>query len=197
MLETILTTDQNLFLFLNGLRASWLDPVMYWFSNTLVWIPLFLFIAALMIKQWKRQAVFVIIFMILATICTDQTCNVMKRNIKRLRPSHDIEMMDKVQLVEKPNGQLYRGGKFSFPSGHAANSCMLVFIFAFFVRTKKKWPLSLMIVWSLMMAYTRIYLGVHYPLDILCGFMVGSFWGMAFILLWKYNPKFRGEWAKR
>ena len=197
MLEIIKNIDTELFLFLNGIHSSWADFLFYWISNTFVWTPLYILVCALIIKRWKKQSIFILLFLILTVLCTDQTCNIIKKKVHRLRPSHDIELAEQVHLVEKPDGQLYRGGKFSFPSAHAANSCVLVFFFAFFVKARKKWPLWLMIIWSLALAYSRIYLGVHYPLDLLGGFFVGSFWSLALIFLWRNHPKMRGEWANR
>jgi undecaprenyl-diphosphatase len=94
-----------------------------------------------------------------------------------------------VHLVKKPDGKLYKGGKFSFPSGHASNSIILVFYFAYFVNPRRKWTIALMVVWSLLMAYTRLYLGVHYPLDLLCGFLMGSIFSLLFIWIWNKVEK--------
>ncbi|MDR2979542.1 MAG: phosphatase PAP2 family protein, partial [Bacteroidales bacterium] len=160
MLDKILDLDTSIFLFFNGLHANWLDPIIYFLSNTFVWLPLYLFVIFLIIRKWKNKSVLILIFLALTVIANDQTCNYLKRTIGRIRPSHSVEMAEIVHLVKKPDGKLYKGGKFSFPSGHASNSIILVFYFAYFVNPRRKWAIALMVVWSLLMAYTRLYLGV-------------------------------------
>lgn len=185
MLQQILNFDTSLFLFFNGIHADWADPLFYWFSNTFVWIPLYLLVIFLIIRKWKKRAISILIFLALTVTVNDQSCNYLKRTIGRLRPSHEPTLSEQVHLVEKPDGTLYKGGKFSFPSGHASNSIVLVFYFIFFARPRRKWTIGLMIAWSLMMAYTRLYLGVHYPMDLLCGFLMGSCFSLLFIGIWK------------
>ena len=182
MITYIEHIDTQLFLFLNNLRASWLDSFVYLFSNPFIWIPLYLLVIAAIIKQWKKKSWLILLFLLLALGCCDQSCNFLKRNIGRLRPSHTVELEGKVNLVKRSDGTLYRGGKYSFPSGHAANSILFLLFFAFFAK-RRRWSLVLMSCWVLLFAYSRIYLGVHYPLDILFGFLMGSAWGLIFIML--------------
>lgn len=193
-MEWLLQLDLEIFLFLNGLHFPAGDILFYWISNPYIWIPLYIFIIALIIKQWRKQAVMAILLLFLTAGWNDYFCNTVKYKTHRLRPSQTPELADQVHLVRKPDGTLYRGGKFSFPSAHAANSCVMVFFFGFFVRTRRKWPLILMIVWSLLLAYSRIYLGVHYPGDILAGYLIGSGWSCLVLYIWKKSPKVRGEW---
>ena len=174
--------DTQLFLFLNNLRVSWLDPFVYLFSNPFIWIPLYLLVIASIIKQWKKKSWLILLFLLLAVGCCDQSCNFLKRNIGRLRPSHTVELEGKVNLVKRSDGTLYRGGKYSFPSGHAANSILFLLFFVFFAK-RRQWSLVLMSLWVLLFAYSRIYLGVHYPLDILFGFLMGSVWGLILVML--------------
>jgi undecaprenyl-diphosphatase len=89
---------------------------------------------------------------------------------------------EKVNLVKRSDGTLYRGGMYSFPSGHASNSVVLLLFFAFFAKCRR-WSVVLMSVWVLLFAYSRIYLGVHYPFDIFVGFFMGSCWALIFIML--------------
>lgn len=183
MLEFIKNIDLEFFLFLNGLHADWADTFFYIITNTFFWVPLYLLVTGLIIARWKKKSVIILLFMVLTVFFTDQSCNFLKKTIKRLRPSHDVELAEKVHLVTKPDGDFYRGGRFSFPSGHAANSVILVYFFGFFVRTRKKWPLILMMLWPLLFSYSRIYLGVHYPFDILAGFILGSCLSLLFIFI--------------
>lgn len=183
MLEAIKHIDLEIFLFLNGLHSSWGDVFFYWVSNTFIWTPLYLFVVFMVIRQWKKKSIAILLVFIVILTCNDQSCNLIKRSVKRLRPSHEVELADQVHLVKKPDGKVYRGGKYSFPSGHAANSSLFVWFFLVSVFPRKRINIILMILWSILLGYSRIYLGVHYPFDVLCGFILGSLWGGVFYLL--------------
>src|SRR5215510_13537987 len=122
MLETIEHWDTAVTLFLNGLRAPWLDIVMQWISNRFVWIPLYLFVLCVTIKKWKKKSLILILLLALTFLISDQGCNVLKKSTQRLRPSHNLELEHKIQLVKNADGEFYRGGKYGFPSAHASNS---------------------------------------------------------------------------
>ena len=172
-METLLHLDTELFLFFNGLHVSWADRMVYLISQTWFWIPLFLVVIFLIFKQYRKQAWKVLLVFALTIALTDQTCNLVKHSVCRYRPSHTEAIAGQIHLVQKPDGQLYYGGKYGFPSAHAANTMALAFLVIFFLSKGKKWVIVSMILWSMLMAYTRLYLGVHYPLDILCGFVLG------------------------
>ena len=182
MMAQIEYIDTQLFLFLNNLRAAWLDTFFYLFSNTYIWIPLYLLVMVCIIKQWKKKSWIILLFFLLAITCSDQNCNLLKKNIGRLRPSHTVALEGKVNLVMRSDGTPYRGGKYSFPSAHASNSIVLLLFFVFFTK-RNRWILILMSLWVLLFIYSRIYLGVHYPLDILFGLLFGSCWALLFIML--------------
>ena len=113
---------------------------------------------------------------VISVFLSDQSCNLIKRTVQRPRPSHNIELVDQVHLVAKPDGTLYKGGPYGFPSSHAANAMALAFIVVVFLtREKTLWTL-LMFFWMLLVSYSRIYLGVHYPGDIIVGWCVGAIW---------------------
>lgn len=189
MIELLKNIDTEIFLFLNGWGTTWTDYLFYWISNRFVWIPLYVAILYFLIKRWKKQSVWIILCVILSIFLTDQSCNLIKKSVQRPRPSHETELLGQVHLVENPDGALYKGGAFGFPSSHAANSIVLVWALLFFLKSKRKWPYYLIIFWSLLISYSRIYLGVHYPFDILAGFLVGTFWAiLLFYLLSLFLP---------
>jgi len=183
MLETITHIDTIVTLFLNGLHASWLDPVMFWFSNRFVWIPLYLFILFIVVKNWKKKSILLILLLALTITLSDQSCNLLKKSTKRLRPSHNIELEHKIHLVEKPDGELYRGGQFGFPSAHAANAMVFALFVFFFAGNRKLWVLLAIFFWAALLGYSRIYLGVHYWLDVECGYLMGAIC-FAIIFFW-------------
>jgi len=176
MLETISHWDTLVTLFLNGLHAPWLDPVMYWISNRFIWIPLYGFILFLAIKKWKKKSIVLILLLVLTITLSDQSCNLLKKTTKRLRPSHNIELAQQIHLVEKPDGEPYRGGMYSFPSAHAANAMVFALFVFFFAGNRKMWVLLAIFFWAALLGYSRIYLGVHYWLDVECGYLVGAVW---------------------
>jgi len=174
MLETLAHLDTVVTLFLNSLHTSWLDNVMYLISNRFVWIPLYLFILFLIIRKWKKKSVLLIILLILTIAISDQSCNLLKNSTKRLRPSHTIELEHKIHLVKQSDGEFYRGGNYGFPSAHAANAMVFALFVFFFAGNKKMWVLLAIFFWAALLGYSRIYLGVHYWLDVEFGYLVGA-----------------------
>lgn len=184
-METLLRFDTELFLFFNGLHVSWADRLVYFISQVWFWIPLYLLLIFLIFKQYRKEAWKVLLAFILTIILSDQTCNFVKNSVCRYRPSHTEVMAKDIHLVKKLDGNLYYGGKYGFPSAHASNSMALAILVIFFLSKRKKWVIAAMLFWSLLMAYTRLYLGVHYPLDILCGFVLGSCFSLLLIFLYR------------
>ena len=181
MLETVAHWDTVVTLFFNGLNATWLDPVMYWISNRFIWIPLYLFVAIITIIKWKKKSILLILLLALTITISDQSCNLLKKSTKRQRPSHNIELAHKIHLVEKTDGELYRGGQFGFPSAHAANAMVFALFVFFYAGNRKMWLLLAIFFWAALLGYSRIYLGVHYWLDMECGYLLGAVaFGMVF-----------------
>lgn len=184
-MEKLLQFDTELFLFFNGLHAPWADRFVYLLSQIWFWIPLYLLVIFLIFKFYRKKGWMVLLVFVLAITLSDQTCNLLKNSVQRLRPSHTEAIATDIHLVQKPDGNRYFGGRYGFPSAHSANSMSLAFLIIFFLSKGKKWVAVAAIAWSLLMAYTRLYLGVHYPLDILCGFVLGSCYAILMFLIYK------------
>ena len=173
---TLQQIDSSIFLYFNGMHASWTDVLFYYISNRFVWIPLYLLLAFFLFRRYRKKAWIVVAAVVISVFLSDQSCNLIKRTVQRPRPSHNVELVDQVHLVAKPDGTLYKGGPYGFPSSHAANAMALAFIVvAFITREKTLWTL-LMFFWMLLVSYSRIYLGVYYPGDIIVGWCVGAIW---------------------
>jgi len=173
MLETLSHWDTVVTLFLNGFHATWLDTVMYWISDRFIWIPLYIFILIITIIKWKKRSMVLIVLLALTITLSDQGCNLLKKSTKRLRPSHNIELEQKIHLVEKPDGEVYRGGQYGFPSAHASNAMVFALFTFFFAGNRKIWMLLTIFFWAALLGYSRIYLGVHYWLDVESGYLMG------------------------
>ncbi len=186
MLETLNAWDKSVFLFLNGIHASWADPLFWVISGTATWIPFYALLLFLIIRkdsnrfanlQWKQLAILVFSMVLTITLADQTASGFMKPFFERLRPSHAQELEGLVHLLKNGNGDIYKGGRYGFVSSHAANSFALML---FIIRVMKSNALNaIMVIWAITVSYSRIYLGVHYPGDILGGALVGMLAGFA------------------
>ena len=183
LIGTLNTFDTNLFLFLNGLHTTFFDGVMSAFSAKLTWIPLYVAVLYVVIKQWKKNAIWVAISLVACVLIADHvSSSVIKVIVERPRPSHASELQGLVHLVNN-----YRGGKFGFVSSHAANTIGFALLSS--LLFKSRFYTIIIFLWAILTAYSRIYLGVHYPFDILGGAVVGVFSALfCFWILQKYRP---------
>jgi len=169
MIDWLIALDKQLFLTLNHWRADWMDPIMLFLSAKEVWIPLYVGIIGLIIYQYRKKAILLVLALILSVVAADQiTSGFMKPYFERYRPCHEPSLAKEVLTPGKC------GGKYGYASSHAANT-FAVAVFMFLLFENKRKFMSLLIVWAALVSYSRIYLGVHYPLDILTGSLVGLF----------------------
>lgn len=173
MIATLISLDKALFYLINHKMANpvfdWLMPFITTQSNWM--IPIIIIWIALLIFGKKRARIAALL-LLLTVATTDPVCyRVLKPTFKRIRPSRSLE--DVRLLVD-------RGGKYGFPSNHAANITGAMFILGFFFR-KYKYPFALI---ALLISFSRIYVGVHYPADVLFGIFIGAFFAALWLLVW-------------
>lgn len=180
-MERIVSYDQELFLFLNGLGDSSWDG--FWLFMTDKWssIPLYLVLLVFCLIQFKwKKTVLILILVALMITVSDQLANLFKYGLERLRPCHNPEIEAKMRLVKS-----YCGGKFGYFSAHAANSFVVVTFFSLIFKEIYKWLPMVLIIWGIIVAYSRIYIGVHYPLDVITGITIGMLIGLLFYTIYR------------
>ena len=187
MLEEILKLDTELFIFLNNLGTSSFDSFWTFLSrkeaNIAVYLSgLLFFLKNKGFKSFKIKPldVFYIFSLVLVMILiSDQSANIFKDSFQRLRPCYNEIIQDSVRLVKESCG-----GKYGFFSAHASNSFSLAVFFGILFKDFSKYPIYFTIIYASLISYSRIYLGVHYPLDIIFGALFGVING---ILIYKIH----------
>lgn len=186
-MEQIIQLDKQLFIFLNGLGSESFDGFWLFITKQLYWAPFFVFIFYLLYKKlgWKHLLLIVVSIAIMITF-TDQFTNLVKNSVQRLRPCNDLEIKDIIRIVKSSD-------TFSYFSGHAMNS-MASTMFVFLILRKYYRYAFLLFLFPLIFAYSRIYLGLHFPGDILSGYLFGAISGYGFSKLYdifrrKYFPE--------
>ena len=162
--------DQHIFLFLNGLHCPFFDAIMWVVSMKTVWIPLYLTLIFFMIRERKWDVLLTLLFIAITITLSDQGSDILKDHVQRLRPTHSPAIGSMVHYLHH-----YQGGSYGFVSSHAANAfAVATFTSLFFAR---RWFTISIFGWALLVSYSRIYLGVHYPLDVTCGGLLGFLCG--------------------
>jgi undecaprenyl-diphosphatase len=160
---------------------------MFFISGRYEWIPLYAILLGFIIRKFRWRAIWILVAVVIMITLSDQIANLLKAGVKRFRPCKDPEIGHLVHLVND-----YCRSSYGFVSGHAANSFALAtFISLLFGN---KWVTTGMLIWAAWVSYSRIYLGVHYPGDVLGGAIIGVLtgWSMMYILRLALREKDQG-----
>lgn len=184
-MEQLISLDKELFLFLNGLGSEAYDEFWKLITKQINWAPFILAVFYLIQRKigWKNFGI-AILFLVVLIAFTDQITNLFKYSFERLRPCNDTDVNGIARIVIHRNS-------FSFFSGHASNS-MATTTFIFLLLRKHYKFTFLLFLFPLIFAFSRIYLGLHFPSDILVGYLFGATFGFGFYKLFaflgrKYN----------
>jgi len=183
--DKLIRQDRELLVHLNSLGSGKWDDFWLLVTNQFSWIPLFLLLFYLLFKAygWKKGILIVLLSALLVTF-SDQLVNLIKNTVMRLRPNNDLELKPIIRMLKNPHG-------YSFVSGHSTTSFAVTVFMVLLLRKHYKYILFLFF-WPILFAYSRIYCGVHFPLDVFMGMLLGITIGILFyriskIILKKFN----------
>ena len=186
-MDRLSAIDSDLFLFLNGLHVDWLDRIMVIITEMWAWIPLYLLLIYWTVKQYGKRCGWVFLAVGIVVLFSDQLAShVCKPLVHRLRPCYNDDFQD---LIYLPNG--LAGGKYGFVSSHAANTFAVATFLTAALKRYRPWAAIVLFLWALLSCYSRIYIGYHYPGDILCGAILGALVGMVVweVFQWTFQKR--------
>ncbi len=182
--------DQQLFLFLNSLNSPFMDKVMYVITVKLTWVPLYIALLYVFHRKLGRKFWFFLIIIALSVLLADRGSVIIKNTVDRPRPCHEPALTGQVHLIGERCG-----GKFGFVSSHASNAFNVALLSLLVIR--RRWYTIAIVFWALIVGYSRIYAGVHYPGDVISGSIYGALvgWGMYRLFIYAGNRLIRpGSW---
>lgn len=178
MLQKILEWDRDLFIYLNSLGIENLDGFWSFVTDIYVWTPLFVFFIFMLFKKYgKRDGLLMTLMVFVMFFFVITATDLVKEYVARLRPNNETEINTLIRILKSPTN-------FSFWSGHAASSFSITTLVYLFLKDRFKWA-WLFYIWPFIFATSRVYVGVHYPLDILVGTIVGI--SFAFLFYFIFN----------
>jgi undecaprenyl-diphosphatase len=174
--------DTDLFLIVNGAYNDFWDFIMWWASDKYIWIPLYALFLYILWRQYKKNIWVVMVFAALLIFLSDQiSVHFFKDVFQRLRPCHEPGLEGLVHIVNNKCG-----GEYGFYSSHASNIFALAVFVISLMKNRNGYIVLAVLLWAALIAYSRVYLGVHYPGDVLAGGIAGSILGF---LLAKFSKR--------
>jgi len=170
MKEWLHNVDYKLFFLVNDTwKNSFFDVIMPWMRNPLTWIPLYVLLLLLFIKDFRKNVLWVLLFAGITIFLTDQlSAHVIKHLVKRLRPCNTPELLGHIHML------IPCSSGYSFVSSHATNHFGMALFFIGISGKRYKWFAPFFLLWAVTISYAQVYVGVHFPIDVICGGILGA-----------------------
>jgi len=177
LIEKIEQIDRQLLFAINDANSPLFDTIMWWVSKPAFGIPFYLLFVFLLYKYFGWKSALIIVLSTVAAVgLADLSAKYLfKEMFERFRPSQNFEIKDQLHYVNS-----YHGGMYGFVSSHAANMFSIAMILGLWLKKKIRYSLHFLLIWAALIGYSRVYLGVHYPSDVLCGALLGM--SIAFLI---------------
>ena len=181
MFDSLISKDIELLIYLNNLGTVQWDGFWLLITNKFSAIPLYFLLLYFTYKHYGiKKTLAIVLFVVLLITLSDQTSNLFKYGFKRLRPCHDENISHLIRLVKASCGGMY-----GYFSAHAANAMAIAVFFGLLLKRKLKYVFPILVLWALLVAYSRVYIGVHFPLDVITGMFFGTLYGTISYKLFK------------
>lgn len=173
MIETLKQIDREWFLAINnGMQSAFLDVVCPFMRKQSNWYILYAIVLYICYRKWNKNVLWIIAGAALLVIVSDQvSANLIKNTVQRLRPCNEPSLAGMVHNI------VGCGSGFSFISAHATNHFAIAVFFSILFSNQHKWVMYAALLWAALIAFSQVYVGVHYPFDVLCGALLGSIFG--------------------
>lgn len=173
-MEQLVYWDKHLFEIINsGITNPFLDWLMPIFRNQFIWVPVYVFFAAFFVYNFGQKGFYIVLFGLLTLLLSDQlSAGVLKDLVGRVRPCNDADMVHFVRLL------VPCGAGPSFPSAHATNHFAFSVFLISIMPSRMRWVLPFAIIWASGVAFAQVYVGIHYPVDVTFGAILGSVIGL-------------------